>query len=90
MTFHGEINQKKWHILEFLDSHDSDGRQNQWFCLSADLNKFQCFGRDQGGGYQASRYGELTVSISKWNVITRILWNIGRPILQCKGENRQC
>ena len=59
-----------------------------WFVLSIDFHKFQVFGRDQDGRYQASSYGELRVSISRWNNMNSIIWNNGRSVFQCKTLNK--
>ena len=63
--------------------------KDQWFDLSIVFHKFHVFGRDQDGRYQASSYGELRVSISRWNIINSIIWNFGKPVIQCKEQNRQ-
>ena len=59
----------------------------QWFDLPKDLHKFQIFGKDQDGRYQASSYGELRVSISRMNIMNRIIWNIRRS--EFKEQNQK-
>ena len=72
-----------FHLLKFRC------KKNQWFDLSVEFQKLQLFGRDRERRYEASIYGELRVSISRWNTINSILWNIGRPVFQCWEQNRQ-
>ena len=52
--------------------------KNQPSDLSTVFHKFQIFGTDQDGIYQASSNEELRVSKPKRNVKNNIIWNIGR------------
>ena len=78
-------------FLKFWDNQDSDARQNindllrQWTFTSLKL----LFGRDRDGRYQTSSYGELRVSISRWNIINSIIWTNGRSVLQWTEQSRQ-
>ena len=56
--------------------------------LSTDLHKLQIFGRNRDGRNQASRYGLLGVSISRWNIINSSIWNIGLSVFHCKKQTQ--
>ena len=62
----------------------TDARKNQWFDSSTDLHKFQAFSGDER--YQASTYGEKTISISSWTIINGIIWNNGPSVFQVKEQ----
>ena len=64
-------------------------QENQGFNLSINLHKFQIFGREQGGRYEASSYGKLKASISRWNIIKSNIWNIGLSVFECTDQNWQ-
>ena len=63
--------------------------KNQRFELSFIFQKFECFVRDQDGTYQASSYGELGVSISRWNIIKSTIRKIKRSVFTCEKQNQR-
>ena len=56
-----------------------------WFANRVSQNS----SRYETGIYQASSYGELRVSISRWNLKNSNIWNIGLSVFQCNLKNRQ-
>ena len=63
--------------------------RKQWFDLSIDMHKFKVFDKYQDRRYQASSYGELRVSLSRWNIINSVIWDIWLSVFHCKHQNRQ-
>ena len=80
---------KKMHLLEFSEYQPSDARKNRSPGLSFNLHKFLDVVRDQHARYQQSIYGEMAVSISRWNIKGSILWKNWKTTFQCKKHNRQ-
>ena len=89
MTLHAEINKSNNIIRNFRLIKILMRGKSQWFDLCIDLHKFHVFGRDHDGRYKASNEAELKVSISWWNIINSIIWNIGLSVLKCKEQTRQ-
>ena len=63
--------------------------EKPWFDLTKEFYRFYFVGRDQEGRYKASSYGESKFSLTRWNIISSIIWIIGGSEFQCKEQNPQ-